>query len=264
MTEGYVILAQNTTLTNYVECAEALALSMKVANPSSNITLISDDTSDCVAFDHVVKLPYGDLAVDSEWKLVNDWQVFDASPYDYTIKLEADMYIPVNMDYFFTQFMNVNVSVCNTIVDYKGNESQVKAYRQFTTSNNLPDVYNAITYFDKSEFSKEFFQIVRDVFENWDNYKQIFMCDNDEKVTTDWAYSIACHLMGVEKTTHTNGFKMAHMKQLINDTITDDWTNELVYEYGYPLRIQSISQFVPVHYHIKDFAKGLKEFYGRV
>ena len=41
----------------------------------------------------VIKLPYGDQAPDSDWKLVNDWQVYEASPYEYTIKLEADMYM---------------------------------------------------------------------------------------------------------------------------------------------------------------------------
>ena len=94
MTQGYVILAQNTFATNYVECAEALAMSIKIANPYASVTLISDDKSNCSAFDKIVKLPYGDLAPDSDWKLVNDWQVYEASPYDYTIKLEADMYIP--------------------------------------------------------------------------------------------------------------------------------------------------------------------------
>jgi len=262
MTKGYVVLAQNTSTTNYVECAEALAISLKVANPNADITLISNDNSDCSAFNQLVKLPYGDLAPDSDWKLINDWQVFDASPYDYTIKLEADMYIPMNMDHFFTKFSNVNVNVCNTITDYKGNVSTVKAYRKFITDNDLPDVYNALTYFDKSDYSKQFFQIVRDVFENWDRYKQIFICNVDELITTDWAYSIACHIMGVEQTTSIDGFKMAHLKQYINDTFTDDWTQELVCEYGNPLRIQSIPQWNPVHYYVKDFAKTLKAFYG--
>ena len=262
MTKGYVILAQNTVATNYVECAEALAMSIKIADPSANITLISDDKSDCSAFDQTVKLPYGDLAPNSDWKLVNDWQVYEASPYDYTIKLEADMYIPHTMDYFFERFKDMHVCVCDKITDYKGDISTALWYRQFTSENQLPNIYNAITYFDKSDFSETFFSIIKDVFDNWDKYKEKLICNKNEIVTTDWAYSIACHIMGVENTTHPNGFRMVHMKQYINNLLLDDWTNELVYEFSNPLRIHTIPQIDPVHYHIKSFAKKLKDAYA--
>ena len=39
--------------------------------------------------------------------------------------------------------------------------------------NNLPDIYNAITYFKKSDTAERFYGIVRDVFENWEEYKAI-------------------------------------------------------------------------------------------
>jgi hypothetical protein len=253
MNNGFVIMAQNTEKVNYVECAEVLSSSIKRVMPDANVTIITTDM-----------LPYGDLAPDSDWKLINDWQVYEASPYEYTIKLEADMFIPVNIDYWWDILKDRNVCVSTNIRDYKGKLSSCRYYRRFIDNNKLPDVYNALTYFKKSDTAETFFNLVRNVFENWEEYKSSLQCNVNEIVTTDWAYSIACAILGEENTTmHTfNQFSMVHMKQFVNDTITEDWTNELIYEFTEPLKIQTFPQLYPVHYYTKDFAKKLKESYA--
>ena len=266
MNKGFVILAQNTSHTNYIQCAESLASSLKMAMPDSNITLISNDVSMCNSIDNVVELPYGDLAPDSDWKLINDWQVYEASPYEYTMKLEADMYIPYDISYWFDILKDRDINVCTTIRNYKNEISNSKFYRQFTSDNGLPDVYNAITYFKKSEKAEMFFKLVRQLFEDWDNVKKTLICNKDEPSTTDWVYSLACHIMGTEVTTMPNftQFSMVHMKQFINNLQTEDWTDELVYEFTNPLRINMFTQQYPVHYHVKDFGRKLNDYYGRI
>lgn len=261
MKYGYVILAQNTKKTNYVKCAEVLAQSLKKVMPNCNVTLISDNVSMCNAFDHVIELPYGDVCPDSIWKLDNDWQVYEASPYEYTIKLEADMYIPKSIDYWFDILQERDLVVCTTIRDYQQQISHQRVYRKFIDDNKLPDVYNAITYFKKSILAEKFFNIVKDVFVNWENYKIILKCNNNEIVTTDWAYSIACHILGVENTTLPNftAMSMVHMKQFINNTTTENWTDSFVYEcLPHALRIQTVPQEYPLHYHVKNFSDKLK------
>jgi len=265
MNKGFVILAQNTNQIDYVECAIALGNSLKRAMPNCNVSLITNDMVNSNVFDNIIPLPYGDLAKDSDWKLINDWQVYEASPYDMTIKLEADMYIPKNIEHYFDLLSEYDVCVSSKIRNYKNELSNIRVYRQFIDNNKLPDVYNAMTYFKKSEFAKEYFDIVKNVFENWEHYKKILTCNTDELVTTDWAYSIASHIMGIEKTTTPlECFSFIHLKQFINDTITEDWTNELVYEFTEPLRIQTFTQLYPVHYHIKSFGKKLNDNYGRI
>ena len=253
MNKGYVIMAQNTEQVNYVECAEILSKSIKYVMPDAKITIITSDV-----------LPYGDLAPNSNWKLVNDWQVYEASPYEYTIKLEADMYIPSNIDYWWDVLKTKDVCISTNIRDYKGNISDCRYYRGFIDNNELPNVYNALSYFKKSETAETFFKIVRDVFENWEAYKSSLKCNTNEIVTTDWAYSIACAILGEENTTMNsfNQFSMIHMKQFVNNTVTSDWTNELIYEFTQPLKIQTYPQLYPVHYHIKTFANKLKEGYA--
>jgi hypothetical protein len=70
--------------------------------------------------------------------------------------------------------------------------------------------------------------------------------------------------MGEEITTIPNlpQFSMVHMKQWINNTISEDWTKELVYECTDQLKIQTFPQRYPIHYHVKDFAKTLRVHYG--
>lgn len=251
MDKGFVILAQNTEKVDYVHCANVLKKSILSAMPDANVTIITD-------------LPHGDQAPDSNWKLINDWQVYDASPYEYTIKLEADMYIPADISYWWDVLQEKDVVVSTTIRNYKNEISDSKFYRKFIEDNKLPDVYNAITYFRKSDFAEQFFLTVRNIFENWEDYKQIIKCEDKEQATTDWVYAIACHIMGVENTTLPNftPFSMIHMKKFINETLSDNWTNELTYEFTNPLRVQTFPQLYPFHYHVKNFSYKLEKNYG--
>lgn len=256
MNRGFVILAQNTKHTNYVKCAETLALSIKKVMPNESITLVSNDASMCHAFDNVVELPYGDLSPNSDWKLINDWQVYEASPYTYTIKLEADMYVPKDISYWFDVLSQKDIVVSTTIRNYKNEISNVRFYRKFIDDNKLPDTYNAITYFKKSDLAEEFFMIVRDVFENWQFYKNILKCNPNEEATTDWAYAIASHILGVENTTIPSftDMSMIHMKQYIIGTPTENWTDTLVYEcFSDHVKVLTNPQMYPFHYHVKNF-----------
>lgn len=264
MNRGFVVLAQNTTKINYVECAEILAKSIRKVMPDANITLISDNVDHSRHFDKVVALPYGDLQPNSEWKLINDWQVYEASPYEYTIKLEADLIIPRSIEHWWDVLKQQDVVVCTNIRDYKQNISNSRYYRKFIDFNKLPDCYNAITYFKKSTTAETFFKLVRNIFENWEEYKKILQCKKDEEATTDWVYALASHILGIEKTTMPffSDISMVHMKQMINGLQTENWTQEMVYEiFPDNLRINTVSQIYPFHYHVKNFANELKRVY---
>jgi hypothetical protein len=260
MDKGFVILAENTKTVDYVSCAETLAHSIKKIMPDEKITLISTSLSNSPYFDSIVTLPHGDLSPDSEWKLINDWQVYDASPYEYTIKLEADMYIPIDISYWWDVLVERELVISTHIRDFRNQLSTVKTYRRFITDNKLPDTYNAITYFKKSELAKRFFMIVRDVFEHWEEYKALMKSDPKEIATTDWVYAIAAHIVGTENCTLPD-FKqmsMIHMKRFVNSLVTEDWTKELVIETHDVLKINTIPQRYPFHYHVKSFHENLR------
>ena len=54
MDKGFVIIAQNTDLVNYVQCAEQLAESIIRVMPDAKVSLISDDKTNCKAFHKVI------------------------------------------------------------------------------------------------------------------------------------------------------------------------------------------------------------------
>jgi hypothetical protein len=257
MNRGFVILAQNTPETDYVYCADVLRKSIKLAMPDSSVTLITDRQIKKHYFDHLVLLPHGDQCPDSKWKLANDWQVYEASPYEYTIKLEADMYLPRSIDYWWNALCKHDLVLSQTIRNYTNAVSPEKFYRKFIQENCLPDIYNAVTYFRKSPLSEKFYQIVREVFQNWDAYLEILKPCQQTIPTTDFVYAIAAHIVGVENCTlpDFHEFSMIHMKQMINHAATEKWTDQYIYEIQPEcLRVNTIPQLYPFHYHVKDFA----------
>lgn len=264
MTKGFVILAQNTRTVNYIQCAEMLAYSLKKHMPNIPVSIITTSKVKSKYFDQVIQLPYGDLDPTGTWKLINDWQIYEASPYDYTIKLEADLFITSPIDYWFEILKDRDLVVSTTIRDFHNRISDCLVYRKFITDNKLPNVYNAITYFKKSELAEQFFALVKDIFENWSRYLSILKSNVGEPVTTDWVYAIACHLLGVEKTTLPSFTQMSmiHMKMYVNNLVTEEWHKELVYEcLPDTLRINTVPQMYPFHYHRKEFSEELKASY---
>jgi hypothetical protein len=248
MTRGFVIMAQDTEKVSYTNCAKALELSIKKVMPNSNVTIITSDM-----------LPHGDTG-----GYTNDWQVYEASPYDETIKLEADMIIPRSIEHWWDILSVNDVVVSTTIRNFKGELSDCRVYRKFIDENMLPDTYNAITYFKKSETAKLFYTVVKDIFDNWEEYKAILKCNPNEEVSTDWVYAIACHIVGVEKTTLPNFNEMStiHMKQYVNGIPSEDWTKTLVYEVlPATIRVNTYPQLYPFHYHIKSFSDKILESY---
>ena len=185
---GYLIPAINTDV-DYVACAEQLAQSIRCWHTDAHITIVTKDM-----------LPHGDLG-----GYANDWQMFQISPYRQTIKLEADMIAATPVDHHWTMFEHRDVVIsqgCRTIYN---EPSDYRGYRKIFDNNNLPDVYNAITYWRLSATAKEFFDTVRNIFENWDQYKKLLKFPEDVP-STDVVYAMAAVIMGPERVTLPQGY----------------------------------------------------------
>jgi len=246
---GYLIPAIDTDSVDYLSCAVQLARSIRQWHPDANISVLSVKRCSDPVFDHVIPLPHGDLG-----GFVNDWQCFAASPYRQTIKLEADMIAASPIDHWWTLFELRDVVIsqgCRTFYDDPANS---RYYRKIFDQNNLPDVYNAITYWRLSKTAQEFFQLVRMIFEHWNDYKKLLKFADDAP-STDVVYAMAAQIIGPEQVTLPLGLgpTMVHMKRYINPIQTDDWTRELTWENN-PFRINTVAQFGLVHYHVKEWS----------
>ena len=234
---GYIIPAVGEI---YEACAVRLRDSILRYHPDALVTIMT-----------AKDLPYGDQGGQA-----NDWQVFYASPYRQTIKLEADMICTSPIDHWWTLLEKRDVVISQTCRDYRDQTSHNRFYRKTFDDNNLPDVYNAITYWRMSLTAQEFFQWVRRIFENWSDYKRLLKFPDDQP-TTDLVYAMAAVIMGTEMMTLPAGLgpTIVHMKKHIIGTHGEDWTRELIWEYvDSQLRINTVSQWGLVHYHVKEWS----------
>lgn len=232
---GYLIPAIGSI---YEDCAEQLKQSILQWHPSADITILTRE-----------QLPYGDLG-----GFVNDWQMFYCSPYRQTVKLEADMYCAGPIDHWWTLFQQRDIVISQGCRDIFDQYSHDRRYRRVFDRNHLPDVYNAITYWRLSRTAQEFFSLVRDIFENWSDYKTL-LNQPDDIPSTDLVYAMASVIMGPETVTLPYGIgpSIVHMKKGIISGIGDDWTESMFWEADPTLRINTVSQWGLVHYHIKHW-----------
>ena len=232
---GYLIPAIGT---QYERCANQLKNSILRHHPAANITVVTTDM-----------LPYGDQG---GW--ANDWQMFAVSPYRQTIKLEADMIAAGPVDHWWTLFELRDVVISQGARTYYDESAQSRFYRKCFDENNLPDVYNAITYWRLSRTAQEFFALVRNIFENWTEFKKLIKFP-EEEASTDLVYAMAAQIIGPEQVTLPAGLgpTIVHMKQHINALQCRDWTQELIWEND-PFRINTVAQTGFVHYHRKEWS----------
>lgn len=249
--QGYLIVACNTDTVDYVGCASLLAESVKHWHPGANVCLLTDQAVDNSVFDYVNILS----TVDQHNPYANDWQVFSHTPFRETIKLEADMLITSDIQHWWNMFRHRDLVVSTGCRDWQDRVSTARHYRRVFDANNLPDVYNAITYWRRSETAKEFFSWVGNIFANWSEFKKLIKFP-DETPSTDLVYAMAAEIMGRDRVTmpFSTYPKIVHMKRHIAGTQTDHWLDELVWEYqDLRLRIQTVAQTGAFHYNVKQW-----------
>ena len=246
---GYLIVAQNSKSVDYIACAIQLARSIRQFHPDAKIALLTDSTDKSYAFDYRVNFTHPL----SDNPYANDWQVFGASPFRQTIKLEADMIIASEIDHWWTMLEHRDVVVSTGARDFYDQPATSRFYRKVFDTNNLPDVYNAITYWRLSPTAQQFFGLVRRIFEHWEEYRTLLKFP-DETPSTDLVYAMAALIIGPELVTmpFASYPRIVHMKRHMIPTHSEDWTQELTWETN-PLRINTAAQWGAVHYHVKHW-----------
>lgn len=236
---GYVIPAWNTDSVDYESCAKKLAASIREWHPAANITILTNS----------------DLPEGAQGGFANDWHVFRASPYRQTIKLEADMWCAGPIDHWWTMFEHRDVVISQGSRDFYDRPCRSRFYRKIFDENQLPDVYNAITYWRVSETATEFFRWVKRIFSDWDRFRGLLKYP-EEQPSTDVVYAMAAEIVGRDLVTLPLGVgpQIVHMKRHMIPVTSEDWTKELVWEFTDPgLRINTVAQWGMVHYHVKDW-----------
>ena len=253
--KGYLIPAFNTSDVDYIECARTLAKSLRYYHPLAKICLLTSEPVDDSLFDYV-------RVVEDLGGYLNDYQVYEHSPFHETVKLEADMILTAPFEQWWTLFRHYDVYVSTGCKDFHNDTATSRRYRKIIDANQLPDVYNAVTYWRVSPLAKNFFITVKTLMNNWHSVQNSLVFAKDEPVNTDLAYAVAIAFMGEEQFTGWYGPKITHMKPSINGLTAEDWSKQLVWEIlNGQVRLNGFTQHGLLHYHVKELARDFGECY---
>ena len=183
MTKGHVFLAQNSNV-DYVRQAAALALSIKKHNKINATCIITNDAVPdeyAGAFDHIVAIPWTDLAKDASWKIENRWKIIHASPFKENIVYDTDMLLLNSNDHWWRYFEGRDLAFTSKVTDYRGNAINSDYYRKTFTANKLDNVYVGAFYFKKSAKAYEFFKWLEILSTKWQDFYSQFSPKNKQQ-----------------------------------------------------------------------------------
>ena len=227
MSRGIAVLAQNSDSVDYVEQACILAMSLHATNSNSKISIITNDSvpEDYISlFDKVIPIPFGDSAKDSEWKIENRWKIYHASPYEETLVLDTDMLILQDISFWWEFLSQYELYFTSKVLTYRGETVTSDYYRKTFTANKLPNLYIGAHYFKKTEFSKDFYNWMEIITQNWELFYGKFAKENyPGRPSMDVTAAITAKILDCESeiTNNKTSFpSFTHMKSQIQN-----WSN---------------------------------------
>jgi hypothetical protein len=265
---GFLVFAQNGS-TDYLRLAYGLALSLKATQtdvPHLSVVITpGQEVPDRYreVFDEVIDVPWLDEASNSDWKLENEWKAMHVTPYEETIKLDADMIFPASVDHWWDILATQDVWACTEVHSYRGDVITSDYYRRTFTSNDLPNVYTAMMFFKANEAAQELFAMAEIIYHNWEKFFFEYLDETRPKeVSTDVVFALAMKLIGKEREMTYPGRGLptfVHMKSRLQDwqiaNLEEDWTKYIsgTVTPNLSVKVGRFSQHLPFHYHVKEF-----------
>jgi hypothetical protein len=198
MTAGTVIFAVNNEIVDYVSMA---AWSAKRIRHFLNLptTIVTDKPVDNKNFDQVIVVDkdIGNRKFYQEYNKVSDWHntsrpsVYDLSPYDQTLVLDAD-YV-VNSQQLSKLLDSDRDFLCHRLA-YDVTESTTDSWLNQFGKFKWPMAWATVMYFKKSLYSKSVFDAMTMIKNNWQHYRNLYQISN-QLYRNDFALSIALNII---------------------------------------------------------------------
>jgi hypothetical protein len=233
MSRGFLWFAQNNNDTDYVRLSIDLAKSIKKWNKHSDICVVTDEAS---KFTHesvdVVKVLKQDDSADHDIKWANEYKALSLTPFVHTIKLEADMMWTINTDWWWNHLWQHDLVFSVDCFDYRGKLVKETPYRNLFLRNCLPNIYNGLMYFRRSERAKTFYSFAESIVRNWDKVKStMLIACHDQYPSTDVVFALAYRLMDPTQKglVDYEWFKFIHHKPGVNKVPRPGQHNEYLW-----------------------------------
>ena len=220
MSRGFLWFCQNSSSVDYVECSRALAQSIKKHNRENTICVITDEHS---RFQDpnvdVIKVLKNDDSDTHSIKWANEHKAFQQSPFTHTIKLESDMLWTQNTDWWWNYLGQHDLVFSVDVRDYRDRVIKDTTYRKLFLKNNLPNIYNGLTYFRRSQRALKFYNICGTLTLNWQYVRDNFLINcHDEYPSTDVIYALAYRILdpACQQLIDYEWFKFVHHKPAVH------------------------------------------------
>ena len=155
MDRGYMWFALNNADVDYIDLSRKLADSIKRHNKHNKVCIVTNQPVNDDIFDHVRVLKQDD-SVEEQWKMSNEHKAFKLSPFTHTIKLEADTLFTQNTDWWWQHLWQHDMVFSYHCRNYRDKIVKDSFYRRLFERNDLPDVYNGLHFFRRSQRAKIF------------------------------------------------------------------------------------------------------------
>jgi hypothetical protein len=237
----------------YARHAYGLHLSAaKHGVPVTVVTLPDDETYQWLARRDVPLCTVTDKAKHPFWY---EQHAYDKSPYDLTLKMDADCFIPADADMGLIRRMIEQSEIVNGVPHTLLHEPVYSvAYRDREVKMGLPTVYSTMFGFAKCTEAHLFFQHIKMFCAHWGS-DHLPMTKGLE-MTTDTLYSMAwaaCH----NPSAALVGLPFHHMKPITmgwGTGVREDWTREVPYQVrGTSVYVGGQCVSLPIHYQDKNF-----------
>lgn len=264
---GFLTFAQNGKV-DYLRMAYALALSLRATQ--KNVPYLSVAITPGMevpdkyraVFDEVIDIPWLDEAKNSDWKLENEWKALHVTPYEETIKLDADMLFTTDIEYWWPLLAIEDIFPCTTVETYRGEVIASDFYRKCFTANALPNIYTGLMYFKVTNSVLELFELVQMIYHNWQRFFGEFLepVTRPPHVSTDVVFALAMKIIGTSFPTSWVVPRFVHMKSRLQNwpdmlAADEDWTKHVPVTLtpDLVLKVGRYRQSLPLHYQVKGF-----------
>jgi hypothetical protein len=193
---GAVIVANNTENFNYVKLAEHCAARIR-AHLNIPVALISDSAVVSDQFDAILRsvapVRSNNRALKAEkyeWRNLTRTQVYNLTPWDRTLLIDADFFI--NSDALKNHLLtDIDFAIARECYDPATGYSYVKKLGK----SQIDQLWATVMIFNKSTTAEHIFNLADYVLKNYDYYHKLYNF-NDVPLRNDYAFTIACHLLG--------------------------------------------------------------------
>lgn len=268
MTRGYLTHAFNHGQVDYLRMAYCLALSLRLTQSKVRRLSVIVSESHRVpphyleVFDHVIPVPdERPEFVRENWRVDNFVRMYDLTPYDQSVTLDADMLFFDDVSHWWDVLSPADI-VGATAVTYRGEPIVDNSLRANLYEIGLPDLHNGFFFFRQGDVAKRLFATMTDYLDDWDGTCRRHF-GRTVPFSSDCALLLSIRDNGLEEASagpRPGIPRFIHMKACLQgwpgvDPSEREWRHHAAHRFDSRLQlyIDDVRIGDPFHYHVRDF-----------